>query len=119
MLPAEFEVDHERALADGGTNDPSNLVPLCTPCHRVKTARESDARTKAKSLQRDNEALNAAELFGRNLMSLFIVGNTTKWYHGCVIGIEKGQIRILYEDGDEVLTSYAATKDRARFKWVL
>ena len=85
----------------------------------MKTARESDARTKAKSLQRDNEALNAAELFGRNLMSLFIVGNTTKWYHGCVIGIEKGQIRILYEDGDEVLTSYAATKDRARFKWVL
>src|SRR5688572_16722327 len=32
------DVDHVIALAAGGTNDVSNLVPLCHSCHSRKTA---------------------------------------------------------------------------------
>ncbi|TSD59033.1 HNH endonuclease [Variovorax sp. KBS0712] len=39
-------IDHIVELADGGTNDESNLQPLCNePCHREKTEREAKART--------------------------------------------------------------------------
>lgn len=40
-------VDHITPLADGGTNHPSNLQPLCAACHRSKSAREgAQARNK-------------------------------------------------------------------------
>lgn len=35
------QVDHKLPKAQGGTDDPSNLELLCTPCHRAKTSRES------------------------------------------------------------------------------
>jgi 5-methylcytosine-specific restriction enzyme A len=41
-LTAAREVDHRKALANGGTNDPANLEGICRPCHAAKTA--SDAR---------------------------------------------------------------------------
>jgi 5-methylcytosine-specific restriction protein A len=36
---AATEVDHVKALAAGGTNDPENLRPLCHACHSAKTVR--------------------------------------------------------------------------------
>jgi len=33
-------VDHIKAKANGGTDDPDNLESLCWPCHRAKTGRE-------------------------------------------------------------------------------
>lgn len=33
-----FNVDHMRPVVDGGTNDPSNLVPCCKPCNAAKHA---------------------------------------------------------------------------------
>lgn len=41
MTPAD-EVDHVVPLFKGGTNDESNLQPLCRPCHVDKTT--ADAR---------------------------------------------------------------------------
>lgn len=35
------EVDHRLRLADGGTNDDSNLQGLCLDCHKAKTAAEN------------------------------------------------------------------------------
>lgn len=35
---SNFEIDHFQPLADGGTNDLSNLVPACTTCNRSKHA---------------------------------------------------------------------------------
>ncbi|WP_233866690.1 HNH endonuclease [Paraburkholderia adhaesiva] len=35
------EVDHIVRVADGGTDDPSNLQSLCHECHADKTAREN------------------------------------------------------------------------------
>ncbi len=35
------EVDHVLPKSQGGTDDPSNLELKCGPCHRAKTARES------------------------------------------------------------------------------
>lgn len=32
------EVDHIKALEDGGTDDPDNLQAICTDCHKAKTA---------------------------------------------------------------------------------
>jgi 5-methylcytosine-specific restriction protein A len=40
LQPAEWECDHAVPLRDGGTNDISNLLVLCKPCHRKKTAAE-------------------------------------------------------------------------------
>lgn len=34
------DVDHIKAKAHGGTDDPDNLQSLCAPCHREKTATE-------------------------------------------------------------------------------
>jgi 5-methylcytosine-specific restriction enzyme A len=39
-LDETFEVDHMRALFNGGSNDESNLVALCPNCHRKKTVQE-------------------------------------------------------------------------------
>jgi 5-methylcytosine-specific restriction protein A len=36
-------VDHIIRLADGGSNDRSNLQGLCTPCHDAKSAAEQAA----------------------------------------------------------------------------
>jgi 5-methylcytosine-specific restriction enzyme A len=38
------QVDHIREVADGGTDDPSNLQSVCEPCHRTKTGRDGRAR---------------------------------------------------------------------------
>lgn len=41
---AADEVDHIVSLAAGGSNDDSNLQPLCTPHHAAKTAQEARER---------------------------------------------------------------------------
>lgn len=42
--PADY-IDHVVALAEGGTDDRSNLRRICRDCHARKTGRES-ARAK-------------------------------------------------------------------------
>ena len=37
LLPPDFEVDHIKALEDGGEDIASNLQCLCVPCHKKKT----------------------------------------------------------------------------------
>lgn len=37
------EVDHIVGLAFGGDDNDDNLEAICTPCHKAKTARESQA----------------------------------------------------------------------------
>lgn len=39
-----WEADHDKALVDGGSHDPSRVVTRCVPCHRAKTKREASAR---------------------------------------------------------------------------
>ena len=41
MLKAWFEVDHIQRLDQGGSNDVSNLVALCSNCHGKKTSMEN------------------------------------------------------------------------------
>lgn len=41
LTPAQ-EVHHIVPLSQGGTNDPKNLMALCTSCHSEITAREGD-----------------------------------------------------------------------------
>ena len=38
--PEELEIDHIISLAAGGTNELSNLVPICIDCHKKKTSSE-------------------------------------------------------------------------------
>ena len=45
---AATEVDHVIPLKRGGTNDRSNLVPLCKRCHSRKTALENGLGTYAR-----------------------------------------------------------------------
>lgn len=40
ILRAAEEVHHILPLADGGTHDEGNLMPLCKGCHSRHTARE-------------------------------------------------------------------------------
>jgi 5-methylcytosine-specific restriction endonuclease McrA len=48
MLDEHYEIDHVRALADGGGNTRDNLWALCLTCHKDKTAEENDARFQLK-----------------------------------------------------------------------
>lgn len=41
-------VDHVIPLAEGGTHHPSNLRPLCNPCHTTKTSQDA-ARGRARA----------------------------------------------------------------------
>lgn len=43
-LPAEWEADHDVAIADGGAHSPVNICRRCVPCHRAKTIAEARAR---------------------------------------------------------------------------
>lgn len=38
------QIDHRIPREQGGSNDESNLQPLCKPCHDAKTAGEAKAR---------------------------------------------------------------------------
>lgn len=40
------QVDHAVAIADGGTDERSNLRGLCFPCHKSHTAAQNRARRK-------------------------------------------------------------------------
>lgn len=44
LVSERLEVDHTVPVSQGGTDDPSNLRAMCSPCHRVKTAREGGRR---------------------------------------------------------------------------
>jgi hypothetical protein len=50
----KLEVDHKIALADGGTNDPSNLVTSCWACNRGKSGLRQSIilRRERKNLRR-------------------------------------------------------------------
>lgn len=46
-VPSRDHIDHIVELADGGTNDDSNLQPLCdVPCHKAKTDAQARARAR-------------------------------------------------------------------------
>lgn len=48
----KLEVDHIRALMNGGSNSTSNLATLCDDCHTAKTRLDSSLRRKRKRVCR-------------------------------------------------------------------
>ena len=40
-VTTQLELDHIVNVAQGGTDDESNLQSLCVPCHKKKTSKES------------------------------------------------------------------------------
>lgn len=61
-----FEVDHRRALIDGGPHAVENLQLLCLACHKAKTSLEAWARAEARRMDRalDVPAPAQGTLFG-------------------------------------------------------
>lgn len=51
----DIEYDHWLALVDGGPDTAENLRPLCSKCHRRKSAREHIENSKTKRLQKARE----------------------------------------------------------------
>lgn len=45
-VPSRDQIDHAVPLEQGGTNEDSNLQPLCSACHDAKTASEARARSR-------------------------------------------------------------------------
>lgn len=45
-VTAAVEIDHIKALRNGGTNDESNLQGLCKTCHEDKTAMDLGQKVK-------------------------------------------------------------------------
>jgi 5-methylcytosine-specific restriction endonuclease McrA len=43
-VPHRDQIDHKMPLEQGGSNDDSNLQPLCSDCHERKTSAEAAAR---------------------------------------------------------------------------
>lgn len=46
----KLEVDHRRALMNGGTNDISNLFTLCDECHTEKTRMDNSLKRKRNKI---------------------------------------------------------------------
>lgn len=47
LLPRNWECDHIVPREQGGSNEESNLQPLCkVPCHQAKTAEEATRRAR-------------------------------------------------------------------------
>lgn len=46
----KLEVDHRRALMNGGNNSMSNLATLCDDCHKDKTRMDNSLRRKRKKI---------------------------------------------------------------------
>jgi 5-methylcytosine-specific restriction protein A len=44
LVRLDNEIDHDTPLEQGGSNDPSNLVVRCIPCHAAKTKTELRTR---------------------------------------------------------------------------
>ncbi|KAA0971264.1 HNH endonuclease [Aureimonas fodinaquatilis] len=47
LRKGEYDIDHEKALADGGEHRESNLRPVYRPAHREKTSAENKLRADA------------------------------------------------------------------------
>ena len=43
-----YEIDHKKAISDGGKDTLTNFHALCLECHRKKTRKETSARAKTK-----------------------------------------------------------------------
>lgn len=56
----KLEVDHRRALMNGGTNDESNLFTLCDKCHTVKTKYDNSLKKKRNRICRTHAFLPEA-----------------------------------------------------------
>lgn len=52
LRAGEYDIDHEKALADGGEHRESNLRPVWKPAHRGKTSEENARRDKADRMGR-------------------------------------------------------------------
>ena len=44
----EFHADHIRRYAEGGEDTPENLWPICIPCHKPKSAKDTTEVAKGK-----------------------------------------------------------------------
>lgn len=53
------DLDHHLALIDGGKHEHENLRPICSSCHRKKSAREHRANSKAKRVAKAQEVHRA------------------------------------------------------------
>jgi 5-methylcytosine-specific restriction endonuclease McrA len=52
----EIQVDHVTAVARGGSNDFSNLLPACKPCNLAKGAKSLDEWLEKQVAERDEHA---------------------------------------------------------------
>lgn len=53
------DIDHIQALVDEGKHKPENWRPICSSCHRKKSAREHRANSKAKRVAKAQEVHRA------------------------------------------------------------
>jgi len=53
---SEAELDHHVALIDGGKHELDNWRPVCSSCHRRKSAREHKNNAKSKRLNAARQA---------------------------------------------------------------
>ena len=53
-LPANYEIDHIKSIANGGDNNIENGQALCKPCHESKTIEENIARLTLDKIFNNN-----------------------------------------------------------------
>lgn len=53
------DIDHHLALVDGGKHEHENLRPICSSCHRKKSAREHKRNSKTKRIAKAREVHRA------------------------------------------------------------
>ncbi len=61
----KWDVEHKRALALGGADDESNMVPAHKVCHAIKTRADNASWTKAKRVKAKHVGIKKPPSFRR------------------------------------------------------
>jgi len=60
-----WECDHIRRYAEGGEDTPDNVFPICVPCHRAKSAKDTSEIAKGKRVAKRHFGVKRSKGFRR------------------------------------------------------
>ena len=60
-----WHADHIRRYAEGGEDTPDNVFPICVPCHRAKSAKDTSEIAKGKRVYKRHFGVKRSKGFAK------------------------------------------------------